>query len=210
MKRQFLFVSMVILASLAIGQYRVNTQVSGRINGELYGNQGTSGSMRYAAYQTNLLPSEARYATWKSGALPSELRMQYNAVGPLAPNGAIAYIPSQSTLQRAMNMPQPQLYNPAYVKPAQVNATIMPISASPGTIRYANALPSAPSPLQMNASTIGSAPLSTGQLPTGQINAQLAPKPTGGTVGSLMLSNSAIDLGTIKYSTPKPSSNWVP
>jgi hypothetical protein len=210
MQRQIIYVSMVLLASLAIAQFQVNTQVGGRVNRELYGNNGTSGSMRYAAYQTNLLPSEARYATWKSGATRSELRMNYLATGPLAPNGAMAYIPNQSTLQRAMNMPQPQLYNPAYVKPAQVNASIAPMSTgAAGTIRYSNSASAlAASPYQINAmSTAGmttSAQLPTGQLPTGQVNAQLTGKPQGArSIGSMVLSQSSIDPGTIKYAQPK-------
>ena len=135
------------LAALALAQYRVNTQVSNRVNPELYGG-GARGSMRYAS-NTTLLPSEARYATWKSGALPSEVRMNYLATGPLAPTGSIAYVPGPSPVQQAMKLPQPQLYNPAY----QISGSTgqKPVSTGPingqlpnGTIRYNS--PAGPAP----------------------------------------------------------------
>src|SRR4051794_21035251 len=89
----------LLMSAIALGQWKVSNQVGQvqtRVGGELYGNNPNMGSVHYAARsQPNLLPSEARYATWRSGALPSEIAMNAAAVGPLAPNGAISYIPKQ-------------------------------------------------------------------------------------------------------------------
>jgi hypothetical protein len=103
------------LAPMAWAQHPVDTQVGqidNRVNGELYGNNESRG--KPAPYQTEVLPSEVRFARWRSGALPSEIEMNRAAFGPLTQNGEIDYIPRQSPLQRAMGLPEPQLYNPAY------------------------------------------------------------------------------------------------
>jgi hypothetical protein len=85
-------VVVVALAFAALAQYQVNRQV-----GPMH--SPSAGSVRYAnvaarpTVTSNLLPSEARNAYYKSGALPSEVRMNFAAVGPLAPSGVRAYIP---------------------------------------------------------------------------------------------------------------------
>jgi hypothetical protein len=138
-----------LLGAFVLAQWQVNTQVgqvNNRVGGELYGNN-TIGTVRYSAQsQTTLLPSEARYATWRSGALPSEVRMNALAVGPLAPNGAISYIPRPSPLQSAMKTPQPALYtnNYDFVKPKDQLLPTSPGYAASNTIRYSPAAAAAP------------------------------------------------------------------
>jgi hypothetical protein len=166
----------LVTAALALAQYQVNTQVNNRMNPELYGG-GTGGSMRYAMPQTTVLPSEARYATWRSGALPSEIRMNYLQSGPLTPNGAISYIPQQSSVQQAMRLPAPQLYNPAYgiqnqgVAAAGPGQQQKPVSTGPingqlpnGSIRHAGVEPAAPSAF-LPAQPSWTQPLNQGPLP---------------------------------------------
>lgn len=87
-------------------------QVDNRVGGELYGRQNSTGS--YPVGQYRLLPSEERNAIVRSGMLPSEYRANQNAVGPLPPNGTINYVTPRSPLQRAMNLPEPQIINPGY------------------------------------------------------------------------------------------------
>src|SRR5437764_4112172 len=103
------------IAPMTWAQYPVDNQVGqidNRVNGELYGNNEPTN--RTVPYQTRVLPSEVRFARWRSGALPSEIEMNRAAFGPITQNGEIDYIPRQSPLQRAMGLPEPQLYNPAY------------------------------------------------------------------------------------------------
>lgn len=169
--RQFVAIISVALFVSAVGafvlaQWQVNTQVgqvNNRVGGELNGNN-TIGTVRYSAQsQTNLLPSEARYATWRSGALPSEIAMNNNAVGPLAPNGAISYIPRPSPVQTAMKTPQPALYtnNYDFVKPKDQLVPTSPGYSASNTIRYSAAPPAPPAP-----------PVNTG---TGQTGARNIP-----------------------------------
>jgi hypothetical protein len=207
-------IAALAIAAIALGQWQVNNQVgqvNRRVGGELYGNNTNMGTVRYAAYtQTNVLPSEARYATWRSGALPSELAMNARAVGPLPPNGAISYIPSQSNLQKAMKLPESQLYNPAYNiggKPLDAQLSIAP-GYQQGTIRYAN-LPAPsrvtsaaiPPPIPASAQPLPSgqplpAPqLSGAKLPSGQLP---APTASGGWTS---LAHSGLNLGSVRYNS---------
>lgn len=87
-------------------------QVDNRVGGELYGRQNSTA--RYPVGQYRLLPSEERNAVVRSGMLPSEYRANQNAVGPLPPDGTINYVTGRSPLQRAYNLPEPQLVNPGY------------------------------------------------------------------------------------------------
>jgi hypothetical protein len=87
-------------------------QVDNRVGGELYGRQNSTGS--YPVGQYRLLPSEERNAVWRSGMLPSEFQANRTAFGPLPPQGTINYVTPRSPLQRAMNLPDPQLVNPGY------------------------------------------------------------------------------------------------
>lgn len=131
------------LAALVLfAQYQVNRQI--------YGSAGpSSGSVRYAPQYlggsptaprtANLLPSEARNAYARSGALPSNIRMNYNAVGPLSPTGAIAYIPPSPSYayKGAPAGPQGNRMNPM-VSPGAVGAS--PYNAGPpGSIRFSGA-----------------------------------------------------------------------
>jgi len=145
-----LFVSLG--AALALAQWQVNNrvgQVNNRVGGELYGNNTNMGSVRYSSQQV-LLPSEYRNAAWKSGALPSEMAMNARAVGPLPPNGAISYIPTQSPVQAAMKLPPAQLAptNYSFVQPNKSDQLLpaQPGYAASGTIRYSPALPPAAPP----------------------------------------------------------------
>jgi hypothetical protein len=209
LRGQFLVGSLALLAGAwAVAQWQVNNrvgQVNNRVGGELYGNMG---SVRYAPYQTTVLPSEARYATWRSGALPSEVAMQARAVGPLAPNGAIAYVPGPSPLQQAMKTPQPQLYNPAYgIQNQPIDAQLKPQPGYTGSIRYASAggkidpaampipamTPTAARPLPTGQPV--SAQLPSAQLPTGQVNASVG----ASTPGGLLLSQSSSGMGSVRY-----------
>jgi hypothetical protein len=109
------FSAVLWTAAVARAQYQVegqSGQVDTRVNGELYGKNGGMGQLILP--QVRLLPSEERYAIWRSGALPSEVEAGRISAGPLTPNGVIDYLPRQSPLQKAMGLPSPQLYNPAY------------------------------------------------------------------------------------------------
>jgi len=79
---------MVVLTA----QYRVNMQ----LNTELYGH-GT-GSVRHSTmpWYRPTLPSDWQQSRFLSGALPSEIRGNYLLTGPLAPSGALAYIPNSA------------------------------------------------------------------------------------------------------------------
>jgi hypothetical protein len=202
-------------ACWAVAQWQVNRQVgqvNNRVGGELYGN---TGSVRYAAYQTTVLPSEARYATWRSGALPSEVRMQASAVGPLAPSGAIAYVPGPSALQRATKAPEPQLYNPAYgIQNRPIDAQVRAQPGFSGSVRYADTSgrinpASVPVPTAAAAPAVsapGSAPLPTGQLPTAQLpTGQITAQVGVGTPGAQFLAQTSTNLGSVRYeSLSKP------
>ena len=104
-----------VTTAIANAQWPVNQSSNPRVNQELYGNNDYGAFSQRRYYQTGILPSERLLAEQRSGAMPSEFRLQADAVGPLAPNAPMAYIPEQSPLQRALNMPPPQLYNPAYI-----------------------------------------------------------------------------------------------
>ena len=202
--------ALLLACACAVAQWQVNPQVGGQVNrrvgGEMYGNMG---SVKYAPYQTNVLPSEARYATWRSGALPSEIRMQSSAVGPLAPNGAIAYVPGPSPVQQAYKTPPPQLYNPAYnIENRPISDQLQPqVGFSAGSIKYAGAgagAQVASASMPMNAA-VGSN-VNTGQVPTRNIPSGQAPSSlktglnTGpGTPGAQLFSQSPSNLGSIRY-----------
>ncbi|MEZ0266899.1 MAG: hypothetical protein ACAI43_19385, partial [Phycisphaerae bacterium] len=169
-----LALGVVSAAAACLAQWAASNQVGGRtggrVGGELYGNQGTTGSVRYASHQTHVLPSEARYAAARSGALPSEMRMNASAAGPMTPNGVVNYIPPQSTVQQAMKLPAPQLYNPAYgIGGGGGGATDAgpPVTAglsTAGTVRYAGST-AEPRPGQLAGNPMGAGP---GQFNTGQ------------------------------------------
>jgi len=227
--------ALLLAGACALAQWQVNPQVGGQVNnrvgGEKYGNMG---SVKYAPYQTTVLPSEARYATWRSGALPSEVRMNAAAVGPLAPNGAIAYVPGPSAVQQAYKTPAPQLYNPAYgIENRPINDQILPQTGyATGSVKYSNAgagaqvapgsmpisgAPSsgwqAPQPGQVNTGqvptrnipTIGQPPLNTGPAtPGAQIFSQ-SPSNNLGSVRYESLSNTAAPKATPSMSATKPA-----
>ena len=116
--RRFAFSAALLLATAAPtrGQQPVDNQVGpvdNRVGGELY-RRGETGARYPSGGQTRLLPSEERGAVWRSGMLPSEYRANRTAFGPLPPEGTINYVTRRSPLQRAMNLPEPRLANPAY------------------------------------------------------------------------------------------------
>lgn len=209
--------ALLLACACAVAQWQVNPQVGGQVNrrvgGEMYGNMG---SVKYAPYQTNVLPSEARYATWRSGALPSEIRMNAAAVGPLAPNGAIAYIPGPSPVQQAYKTPPPQLYNPAYgIENRPIADQLQPqVGFSAGSVKYAGAGAGAQfssASMPMNAA-VGSGVqpqpgnVNTGQVPTRNIPGGQAPSSLNsglnmgpGTPGAQLFSQSPTNMGSIRY-----------
>jgi hypothetical protein len=175
------------------------------------------GSVKYQAYQTNVLPSEARHATWQSGALPSDIRMNARATGPLAPSGALAYVPGPSPVQQAMNMPPPNQPAPS---PYQINAALYSgPAATPGygSVRYsshANAVPGsvaaappAPAPrpaanvaVGTNAPAVPNVPAQPVTPPPSSLspaNPQLQVGPS--TPGARILSQSTLQVGSVKY-----------
>jgi hypothetical protein len=95
----------LFLPLITLGQWQVNRQVGGGGGGPSQGSVRYSTPYSQSAYTSSnytqrvdqsagaMLPSQARYAAWSSGATPSELKMNYNRVGPMAPSGAMAYIP---------------------------------------------------------------------------------------------------------------------
>lgn len=208
------------LAALVLAQWQVNpqsgrvdTRVNNRVGGELYGNMG---SVKYAAYQTRLLPSEERYATWRSGALPSEVALGAAAAGPLSPNGVINYLPPPNAVQQAGRAPTPQLYNPAYRIDDRVDQGPMP-QAGYGTIKYApqsTALRADQMPIPLISGAAPSAQLPTAQLPTGQITGQvkpITPPPVSSQInyparpaspGMMLLSPDPQPMGSIRYASP--------
>src|SRR4051794_14035962 len=119
--------AVAVVAVAAVAQYQVNRQV-----GPVYSQ--SAGSVRYASVAarptgtSNLLPSEARNAYYKSGALPSEIRMNFAAVGPLAPSGVRAYIPAPTPITgRPSEGPQGNRIDPRVgqpVNPAPIASTV--------------------------------------------------------------------------------------
>src|SRR4051794_31490928 len=89
-------VAVIALAAWLRAQYALpqpGGQINPQINAEIYGN-GAVNSVRYSSPSSVAMNSEVRHAYWKSGALPSDLRAGYSSIGPMAPGGAMAYIPS--------------------------------------------------------------------------------------------------------------------
>jgi hypothetical protein len=203
--------ALLLAGACALAQWQVNPQVgrvNNRVGGEMYGNMG---SVKYAPYQTAVLPSEARYATWRSGALPSEIRMNASAVGPLAPSGAIAYIPGPSPVQQAYKTPQPQLYNPAYgIQNKPIEDQMRPQTGyASGSVKYANTnttaqVPSGAMPNTAVASSGWQQPqpgqVNTGQVPTRNIPSGEPTLNTGpGSPGGQLFAQSPANLGSVRY-----------
>jgi hypothetical protein len=203
--------ALLLACACALAQWQVNPQVgrvNNRVGGEMYGNMG---SVKYAPYQTNVLPSEARYATWRSGALPSEIRMNASAVGPLPPSGAIAYVPGPSPVQQAYRTPQPQLYNPAYgIGTKPIDDQLRPQAGYPaGSVKYASAnttaqIPSGSMPMSAAASSGWQQPqpgqVNTGQVPTPNISSGEPTLNTGpGSPGGQLFAQSPANLGSVRY-----------
>ena len=137
----------VVVVPLVIAQW----QTGGRVNNELYGNNG--GSVRYSSrpmgstqpyssrpmgssqggnFKPNNPPmqGELRHAYLASGALPSEVRAQAAQVGPLPREGPIAYIPPP----RNSTTPTPGPIG------NRVDPSVPPVSASGSTPNNAGAI----------------------------------------------------------------------
>ena len=80
----------IALTASAAAQYAVNTQ----LNTEVYGRGVGSVRRGNVPFNQATLRSDFRHDAFLSGALRSDIRGQYGAVGPLAPSGAISYIPN--------------------------------------------------------------------------------------------------------------------
>ena len=142
-------------AVIAVAQYQVNRQI--------YGN--TSSSVKYGrSYQPNyanqptsrLMPSESRNLVYRSGALPSTIRMNYAAIGPMAPQGVAAYVPQAqdfrssavtpgnfvNTATRARVTPMPAV-GAAAAPGSGIPGPVVPRNpAAAGSMRYAIPPPS--------------------------------------------------------------------
>jgi hypothetical protein len=171
-----------ISALPALAQHQVENaggQVDNRVGGELYGNNGDLSKFR--PYQFRLLPSEERNAAIRSAALPSELELNQSSIGPLTPNGALDYIPRQSPLQRAMNLPEPQLYNRAYDLSLQPQTTNQQLLAQPGfaasELKPAQSTEKRPAVQISPLSIAPGVALPTGELPTGQLSGNVETLP---------------------------------
>jgi hypothetical protein len=212
-------VALTLGVACALAQYQVNNRigqvntgmgpVNTRVGGELYGNNYNTGSVHY---QTAYLPSEVRFAELRSGALPSELRMNAAAVGKLSPEGAVAYIPAQSELQKAVKAPAPALWGPAYGKRPEGGGNSgggggMPAPtplAQPnmGTVRHAQAAGSSQyfitPQLTSAAGPISVAPVSPAAIPVS------AAKPISYRAEDLFPAQQApvLQPGSIRYSKP--------
>jgi hypothetical protein len=171
---------LVSLAVAVLAQYQVNRQVGGAVQ-PIYGGSGSAGggSVRYGYVtpsvpgSSTLLPSEARNAYYRSGALPSEVRMNYRAVGPMAPGGAAAYLPSQSPVViRTGAAPTGNMVNPAAPRNAAVGSqspggvSSLSAAAAVPSIRYSNF---APPPAVAPAAASSSASLSAVPTWTGSV-----------------------------------------
>jgi hypothetical protein len=195
---------------------RVNTgmgPVNTRVGGEVYGNNTSTGTVRYSR-QIGYLPSEVRYAEMRSGALPSEIRMNVLAEGALSPTGAVGYIPAQSELQKAVKAPPLVLWGPAYgPKPAPAPSGTAAPAWSPdvnvGSIHYASsARQAAPSPYYIAATPVNSTPLNATAVNAAPVSAQRPISyraedlfPTFPTLGT------TVPTGSIRYSNPAPTTS---
>jgi hypothetical protein len=164
-----------VVPVLVLAQYRVNNQI--------YGTQGSvrfAGSIQIpsATYQT---PSAVRMAIHASGATPSQLKTEYNRVGPLAPSGAIAYVPATTNVyaKTTPTMPQGNLVNTQLsrnVAPSGYSTNYAPSApaaspamnnfstgASTGSIRYAPSAPPSYSGSVTSWSSLSNSPSITGQ-----------------------------------------------
>jgi len=154
MKRPFAVALAVcfFVTSLALfAQYQVNRQI--------YGSSGpANGSVRYApqylGYAANVpsssvgLPSEARNAFVRSGALPSDVRTGYNAIGPMAAGGVMAYIPKTQIPRAASPGPPGNAVNPAVNSYVSSGPSSFAAGASMnGSVRYSGVPTSAAMPV---------------------------------------------------------------
>jgi hypothetical protein len=128
-----------LVCAMAVGQFRTGGPVNQPIYGR--GGGGGGGSVRYgyvgpsAPRSSNLLPSEVRNMHARSGALPSEIRMNYRSIGPAAPGGAAAYIPSGGAVVIRSN-PTPAINSANVMAPRVMSSSMSP------SIRY-NSVPTA-------------------------------------------------------------------
>ena len=140
-------------------------QVNPQVNTALYGG-GVPASVRYAGAQnsSNPLPSEWKYAAWKSGALPSDIRMGYNAIGPMAQGGPMAYIPSATPNY----FPTPSTAPPkAMGSGAYSNASIRYSSPSAPSAAY---VPPVSHSAQVSPALVSRGPVNSGPVNSGPIN----------------------------------------
>jgi hypothetical protein len=147
----------ILLAQFAANRQPAVGQVNPQLNTEIYGRGTTTGSVRYTPASTSMaMNSEVRYAAWSSGATPSSIRANYGRIGPLAPGGAMDYIPAAQSYAAPVNRAPPEAMGSAafstgsvrYSTPrssqanlassAQISSALVsagPITAGP-TIRY--------------------------------------------------------------------------
>ena len=148
-------IAAVVLPVALLAQYQVNPQV--------YRGGAPSSSPGAVRYSTSLLanssqalPSQVRYAAFTSGALPSTIKMNYNAMGPLAPGGALAYIPPAPNYRTSAPV-QGNYVNPQLSAAATSSGWASYPTASMGSVRYP---PTTYSPAPSLSSTPSASPFS--------------------------------------------------
>lgn len=159
---------MLVVSALVVAQYQVNRQMNVG---------GGPPSVRYASSPyaqrvdqsaAAMLPSQQRYAVVRSGALPSEMRMNYAQTGPLAPSGAIAYLPPSSAAyapQRSVtsgNVVNAQAARPITPMPGFTNPSAGSVKYAPGPMYQSSLTPSS----SLGLAAKGGVP--AGQAPYGQ------------------------------------------
>jgi hypothetical protein len=175
----------VLIGAWVLGQLANKAQSGGQVNPQvnpsLYGGT-TNSSVRYnSSYGTSrAMDSEYRYASWTSGALPSDIRMNYAKLGPLHPDGPLAYVPPATPSY----LPQPKTTPPAamggsaysgasirYSTPAAAPSSsyIAPVSMAPAPVSRAVVSPALVSSGTVNRGAINSGPM-TGPINSGPIN----------------------------------------
>lgn len=194
------------LAVVLIGAVPIMVKAQYRVNTQIYGGSGsvripTSIQIPSATYQT---PSQVRMAIHASGATPSQLKTEYNRIGPLAPSGAIAYVPpapnyftkpaasiSSGNYVNAQVGTAPKASYSTAISPPRAPSNSFPSSSVSGSIRYS----SSPAP------SYTSSPTSWSQMSSGGSSAQWSSSLSGSPMGSYVSGSTTSSLsGSLRYS----------
>jgi len=142
------------LAATALAQIP-GGQINPQVNNELYGG-GVPSSVRYSqtSHMNNPLPSEWRYAARASGSLPSDIKMNYNAMGPMAEGGPMAYINNTPTYA-----PSPNKAPPSAMGHSAYGGNNISSYSSPGAGSSGAAMSQGPRNAQMSAPSLSQGPM---------------------------------------------------